>query len=305
MLHDYWMYRPDPAPVRSSLRRHAPVLDLVCAARAARRPAREAALVELHRLGFERRDAHLRCAAASRASPRSSTWAHLNDAADLEKHLGDPMLAGRYHDRAAHVRSGIPENAGTPERGLIADNPDQKVFSQQANILGVLYDVVPKEQSAGSAQADAGDRAGHHSRRHAERLLLLPLLSGACAGARRHGRRIPAVARTVAQAAAAALQHLAGNSRAKLVPIRMHGRRTPSTTCSRWWRASNPASPGFPTVRIAPHSGRCRRFRRTIRTGRADRSRVSEARAQASMRRSRFPGTLYRRVRLSTARLIH
>jgi alpha-L-rhamnosidase len=37
-------------------------------------------------------------------------------------------------------------SAGAPDRGLIADNPDQKIFSQQANILAVLYDVIPKEK---------------------------------------------------------------------------------------------------------------------------------------------------------------
>jgi hypothetical protein len=29
---------------------------------------------------------------------------------------------------------------------MLADNPDQKIFSQQANILGVLYDVIPKDR---------------------------------------------------------------------------------------------------------------------------------------------------------------
>jgi hypothetical protein len=35
---------------------------------------------------------------------------------------------------------------------LLADTPDQKGFSQQANILGVLYDVIPKRPAAGAAQ---------------------------------------------------------------------------------------------------------------------------------------------------------
>ena len=34
------------------------------------------------------------------------------------------------------------------EKGLLADNPDRKIFSQQTNILGVLYDVIPKDQQA-------------------------------------------------------------------------------------------------------------------------------------------------------------
>ena len=70
----------------------------------------------------------------------------LNDAADLEKALGDPLFAARYQARAAHVRSGIYGKCWSASRGLIADNPDQKNFSQQANILAVLYDVVPKDR---------------------------------------------------------------------------------------------------------------------------------------------------------------
>lgn len=70
----------------------------------------------------------------------------LNDAADLEKGLGDPVLATRYQARAAHARSGIYSKCWSAARGLLADTPEQKIFSQQANILGVLYDVIPKDQ---------------------------------------------------------------------------------------------------------------------------------------------------------------
>jgi hypothetical protein len=68
----------------------------------------------------------------------------LNDAADLEQSLGDPVLATRYHSHAAHVRSGIYDKCWSAARGLLAETPEQKLFSQQANILGVLYDVIPK-----------------------------------------------------------------------------------------------------------------------------------------------------------------
>ena len=70
----------------------------------------------------------------------------LNDAADMEKALGDPVLATRYQSRAAHVRTGIYEKCWSASRGLLADTPDQKGFSQQANILGVLYDVISKDR---------------------------------------------------------------------------------------------------------------------------------------------------------------
>jgi hypothetical protein len=70
----------------------------------------------------------------------------LDDAADLEKALGDPQLAARYLGRAAHVRAGVLDKCWSGSRGLIADTPEQKIFSQQANILAVLYDAVPKER---------------------------------------------------------------------------------------------------------------------------------------------------------------
>ena len=70
----------------------------------------------------------------------------LGDAADLEAADGDAELALRYRTRAAHVRDGIYGKCWSAARGLLAETPEQKAFSQQANILGVLYDVIPKEQ---------------------------------------------------------------------------------------------------------------------------------------------------------------
>ncbi len=70
----------------------------------------------------------------------------LNDAADLEKALGDPVLAERYSSRAAHVREGIYSKCWSQSRNLLAETPDQKAFSQQANILGVLYNVIPQDR---------------------------------------------------------------------------------------------------------------------------------------------------------------
>jgi alpha-L-rhamnosidase len=70
----------------------------------------------------------------------------LNDASDLENALGDQALAARYRTRAAHVRTGIYARCWSASSGLLADSPDQKIFSQQANILGILYDVVPKDR---------------------------------------------------------------------------------------------------------------------------------------------------------------
>jgi alpha-L-rhamnosidase len=70
----------------------------------------------------------------------------LGEAADLEQAVGDPVLAVRYQARAAHVHAGLVDKCWSASRGLIADTPDLKAFSQQANILAVLFDVAPKDR---------------------------------------------------------------------------------------------------------------------------------------------------------------
>ena len=136
------MYRPDPAPVRASLPGVRGVLGFFAA--------------------YEQPDGLLRKVpwwsfvdwVVSGETPTYDvhgesciTTLHylgaLDQAADLEQALGDPVFAERDRTRAAHVRAGLYAKCWNAERGLLADNPDQKVFSQHANALGVLYDVIP------------------------------------------------------------------------------------------------------------------------------------------------------------------
>lgn len=143
MLHDYWMYRPDPAPIRDSLVGTRGVLNWFSQ--------------------YEQTDGLLREVPwwsfidwvpsgtiptyDSRGESCVTTLQYLgalDNAADLEAAFGEAGLATRYRARAAHVRAGIYGKCWAPERGLLADNPDKTVFSQQSNIMGVLYDVIPK-----------------------------------------------------------------------------------------------------------------------------------------------------------------
>jgi alpha-L-rhamnosidase len=145
MLHDWWMYRPDVDLVRSSLMGTRAVLDWF-----GQHERPDGLLEKLPWWSFidwvpsgetPTYDSHGESCITS-----LEYLGALGDAADLEQHLGDSVLAGRYHDRAEHVRSAIYGKCWSAQRGLLADNPDQNVFSQQSGILGVLYDVVPKEQ---------------------------------------------------------------------------------------------------------------------------------------------------------------
>src|ERR1019366_8098462 len=145
MLHDYWMYRPDPAPVRSSIEGTRSVLDWFAAHE---RP--DGLLEKLPWWSFvdwvstgeiPTYDEHDESCVTT-----LEYLGALDDASDLEQHFGDPHVAGKYRDRASNVRAGIFKKCWSAPRGLIADNPDLENFNQQANILAVLYDVVPKEK---------------------------------------------------------------------------------------------------------------------------------------------------------------
>jgi len=145
MVHDYWMYRRDPGPARASLAGTRTVLDWF-----AGYEQPDGLLDTLPWWSFvdwvskgeiPTYDAH-----GESCSTTLEYLGALIDAADLEHGLGDPIFATRYQARAAHVRSGLYNKCWSASRGLIADNPDQKNFSQQSNILGVLYDVIPKDR---------------------------------------------------------------------------------------------------------------------------------------------------------------
>jgi hypothetical protein len=147
MLHDYWMYRPDDSGfARSLLPGTRTVLDWF-----ANYEQSDGLLHQVPWWSF------IDWVSENQEIPTYDTHGEscvttleylgaLNDAADLEKALGDPMLATRYQSRAAHIRSGLYDKCWSNARGLLADTPDQKGFSQQANILGVLYNVIPKDR---------------------------------------------------------------------------------------------------------------------------------------------------------------
>lgn len=148
MVHDYWMYRPDPTPVRASLEGTRTVLDWF-----AQHERPDGLLEQLPWWSFiDWVSSGTIPTYSARGESCVTTLEYLgalNDAADLEKALGDPHIAAQYRERAEHVRSALYSACWNADRKLLADNPDQKNFSQQANILGVLYDVIPRAEQQG------------------------------------------------------------------------------------------------------------------------------------------------------------
>ena len=145
MVHDWWMYRPDAEPVRAALPGTRTVLDWF-----SRQENPDGLLHELPWWSFvdwvSKGEIPTYDGQHESCVTTLEYLGALGDAADLEQAQGDPALAVRYQARAAQVRSGLFGKCWNGARGLLADTPDQKGFSQQANILAVLYDVIPKDR---------------------------------------------------------------------------------------------------------------------------------------------------------------
>ena len=145
MLHDYWMYRPDPTPVRESLMGVRGVLHWY-----AQYEQPDGLLRKLPWWSFidwvpsgtiPTYDSH-----GESCVTTLQYLGALGNAADLEAGFGDPALAARYRASAARIRTGIYAKCWVASRGMLADTPDKTVFSQQANIMGALYDAIPQAQ---------------------------------------------------------------------------------------------------------------------------------------------------------------
>jgi len=145
MVHDFWMRDPDLSVVRRSL------------------PLVRSTLDWFH--GFQQSDGLLRevpgwsfvdwIKAEDRSYPSYDAnhescvtsllyLGALNEAADLEAAAGEVARGKADRKSADALRKAIHEKCWDGERGLIADHPGKTVFSQDANALAVLYDVVPK-----------------------------------------------------------------------------------------------------------------------------------------------------------------
>jgi hypothetical protein len=143
MLHDWWMYRPDPTPVRESLQGVRAVLNWY-----AQFEQPDGLLKRTPWWSFidwvqDKQEIPTYDANGESCVTTLQYLAALDQAADLEKALGDNHLVTDYSVRAFHVRGGLMEKCWSNSRQLVADTTELKSFSQQANILGVLTDVIP------------------------------------------------------------------------------------------------------------------------------------------------------------------
>ena len=231
------------------------MLDWFAAHRAARRPARQASLVELYRLGIFGRNPHLRCARRilhhdTRVSRRAGRRPPISSSS-----LGDPIIASRYQARAQHVR--IRTLLPMLERGAWP----------------------ARRQSRPESIQPASEHSGRPLRRSSQRRISRKSCT----------RSSPSSPAQRPTACSAPPTTSASIWRARSImpawPTTTFNRSTPGASCCRFtsapgpkspgdtrsdshaWSAHpiydlltlvagiEPASPGFATVRVAPHLG--------------------------------------------------
>jgi alpha-L-rhamnosidase len=147
MIHDFWMYRDDPAFVREQLAGTRTTLDWFL------RHQRPDGLLDAlfwwpfvdwgsdFGFGIPPQDAN-----GGSTSMALQFVEALRNAADLETALGEPARAEIYRAAAERAVSGVKKLCWNEQYALFADTPAQKHFSQHANILAVWLDVVPRDQ---------------------------------------------------------------------------------------------------------------------------------------------------------------
>jgi len=161
MIHDYWLYRPDQAPIRGWVEHTRSVLDWYAKHQ---RPDGLLGIMPWWNFGDWTRDFDFGVPPQD-ADGGSSVLtlyylAGLRDAADLEEFLGNAPIAADYRHRGDVIAAALSKECWDEPRGLLADTPAHGHFSEEANALGVLLDVVPKEKQAEVMQAILSHKPG-------------------------------------------------------------------------------------------------------------------------------------------------
>jgi len=69
----------------------------------------------------------------------------LEEAIDLEKAVGSPEYVSVYGARLDRAKKGVVAQCWDGSKGLFADNAARDMYSEHTNMLAVLYDVAPKK----------------------------------------------------------------------------------------------------------------------------------------------------------------
>ena len=159
MVHDYWMYADDEAFVRNMLPGVRAVLSFY-----ARHQKASGSLEHMPWWnfvdwvkGWESGEAPAEADGSSAAALDLQLILAYQWAADLEEKLGMPALAPEYRHAAEHLRATVLATDWDSARGLFADQPSHRTYSQQVNALAVLSGVAGKDRARGVVERALSD----------------------------------------------------------------------------------------------------------------------------------------------------
>ena len=154
MLHDYWMYRPDDGSLRTWVEHSRSVLDWY---HKQERPDGLLGVMPWWNFADWTKDFDFGVPPQDADGGSSVLALHLvaalRDGAELEAFLGNADVAADYSRRADRIAAGVYRLCWDEPRGLVADTPAKAHFSEEANALAVLLDVIPPERQAGVMRA--------------------------------------------------------------------------------------------------------------------------------------------------------
>jgi len=147
MVHDFWMYRDDPAFVRAQIPGTRTVLEWFLDRQLASGMMGRTAWWNFvdWATDFFAGVPPMQKDGQSAAITLQLTGA-LRDAADLEAALGEGQRAAAYRRKADDAAQAVYRLCWDEGRGLLADRPSKDRFSQQTNILAILTDAVPADR---------------------------------------------------------------------------------------------------------------------------------------------------------------
>ncbi len=146
MVHDYWMVRDDPAFVRRFLPGIRATIDWYEQHVDATGMVGPTPWWSFLDWSERFKDGTPPGAASGHSTAFSLQFAIvLRQAAEIETTLGRPANAEHYRRLADRLVAAATARAWDPARGLFADAPEEKLFSQQTNTLAILADAVPAD----------------------------------------------------------------------------------------------------------------------------------------------------------------
>ena len=73
----------------------------------------------------------------------------LDLAAEMFQDFGDENIYLKYGEISQRIKNATFQHCWDENKGLIAESPEKKIFSQHANIFGILTDAIPEELQSG------------------------------------------------------------------------------------------------------------------------------------------------------------